>query len=106
MSPADVAFSHVSPVPWCSRHRHGYVRYLILHGSARHLIPDELSPARQCTATEVVFTGKNVAFEENFRKTMRTPDVAAGMIVDILLASTREKDGGEFHAVEGGRHPW
>ncbi|KAF8175096.1 hypothetical protein BJ912DRAFT_989020, partial [Pholiota molesta] len=56
--------------------------------------------------TEVVFTGKNVAFEENFRNTMRTPDVAAGMIVDILLASTREKDGGEFHAVEGGRHPW
>ncbi|KAF9473663.1 NAD(P)-binding protein [Pholiota conissans] len=36
----------------------------------------------------------------------QSPDVAAGMVVDIITASTREKDGGEYHNVEGGRYPW
>ncbi|KAF9471366.1 NAD(P)-binding protein [Pholiota conissans] len=37
---------------------------------------------------------------------IRTPDVVAGMMVDIIMASTREKDGGEYHNVQGGRYPW
>ncbi|KAF8193052.1 NAD(P)-binding protein [Pholiota molesta] len=34
------------------------------------------------------------------------PSAAAGKLVDIIAASTREKDGGQFHNIDDGRHPW
>ncbi|KAF8176061.1 NAD(P)-binding protein [Pholiota molesta] len=40
------------------------------------------------------------------RSIMRQPNVAADILVDIISASTREKDGGQFHSIEGGRHLW
>ncbi|KAF8188721.1 NAD(P)-binding protein [Pholiota molesta] len=41
-----------------------------------------------------------------FKTVMRSPAVAGGLLVDIIAASTREKDGGEFHSIEGGRYAW
>ncbi|KAF8193051.1 NAD(P)-binding protein [Pholiota molesta] len=35
-----------------------------------------------------------------------TPAAAASKLVDIITASTREKDGGQFHNSDDGRHPW
>jgi hypothetical protein len=35
-----------------------------------------------------------------------TPSAAASKLVDIIVASTREKDGGQFHNSDDGRHPW
>ncbi|KAF9474781.1 NAD(P)-binding protein, partial [Pholiota conissans] len=35
----------------------------------------------------------------------REPNVAAGILVDIIVASTREKDGGVFNNVEGTKYP-
>jgi hypothetical protein len=35
-----------------------------------------------------------------------TPAAAASKLVDIIVASTREKDGGQFHNSDDGRHPW
>ncbi|KAF9474953.1 NAD(P)-binding protein [Pholiota conissans] len=37
---------------------------------------------------------------------VRQPDEAATVLLDILDASTREKDGGQFHNIDLGRHPW
>lgn len=36
----------------------------------------------------------------------RTPEAAANLLVDIIRASTREKEGGQFVNIEGTRHPW
>ncbi|KAF9477303.1 NAD(P)-binding protein [Pholiota conissans] len=38
--------------------------------------------------------------------TLRQPDDVANSLVDIFAASTREKDGGQFHNIDGGRWPW
>ncbi|KAF9473262.1 NAD(P)-binding protein [Pholiota conissans] len=45
-------------------------------------------------------------FQEMLEEHMRQPDVVAGMLFDIFSTSTREKDGGQFHSVEGGILPW
>jgi hypothetical protein len=53
-----------------------------------------------------------VSFDESgqlaqmFDQIKRSPDAAAGFLVEIITTATREKDGGEFHSIEGGRHPW
>ncbi|KAF9473259.1 NAD(P)-binding protein [Pholiota conissans] len=44
--------------------------------------------------------------QEMLKNYLRQPDVVATMVFDILSASTRAKDGGQFHSVEGGIHPW
>ncbi|KAF8188722.1 NAD(P)-binding protein [Pholiota molesta] len=49
---------------------------------------------------------KNDVHSERLRKIIRQPDVAAGILVQIISTSTREKDGGQFHNIEGGRHLW
>ncbi|KAF9477301.1 NAD(P)-binding protein [Pholiota conissans] len=38
--------------------------------------------------------------------TLREPAEAASILVRIILESTREKDGGQFHNMEGGRYLW
>ncbi|KAF9482909.1 NAD(P)-binding protein [Pholiota conissans] len=53
-------------------------------------------------ATEKTGTMK-VVFE---KYPQRQPDEAARMLVTAITTSTREGDGGQFHNVEGGRHPW
>ncbi|KAF9473666.1 NAD(P)-binding protein [Pholiota conissans] len=45
-------------------------------------------------------------YQEMLEKHIRQPDVVASMLFNIFSASTREKDGGQFHSVEGGIHPW
>ncbi|KAF8196073.1 NAD(P)-binding protein [Pholiota molesta] len=53
-----------------------------------------------------------VSFDESgqlaqmFDQIKRSPEAAAGLLVGIITTATREKDGGEFHSIEGGRHPW
>ncbi|KAF8176062.1 NAD(P)-binding protein [Pholiota molesta] len=49
---------------------------------------------------------ENSKHSERLRRVMRQPNVAADILVDIFSASTREKDGGQFHNAEGGMHPW
>jgi hypothetical protein len=49
---------------------------------------------------------ENSKHSERLRRVMRQPSVAADILVDIFSASTREKDGGQFHNAEGGMHPW
>ncbi|KAF9473662.1 NAD(P)-binding protein [Pholiota conissans] len=44
--------------------------------------------------------------EEKVKQLTRTPDVAAEMLVEIIRASSREKEGGRFVTVEGKRFPW
>jgi hypothetical protein len=39
------------------------------------------------------------------RDNMRSPEVAANLLVEIITGSTRDKDGGEFHSIDRGRHP-
>ncbi|KAF8189067.1 hypothetical protein BJ912DRAFT_1106266, partial [Pholiota molesta] len=53
-----------------------------------------------------VFADKTGAIAELLKGILRTPNVAAGMVLDILWASTREKDGGQFHSIKDGRIPW
>ncbi|KAF8172738.1 NAD(P)-binding protein [Pholiota molesta] len=43
---------------------------------------------------------------QRLRSSMRQPNVAADIMVDIFITSTREKNGGQFLNVEGGTHPW
>ena len=43
---------------------------------------------------------------EVLKSICRPANVAASILIDIITASTREKDGGEFHNIDGGRHPW
>ncbi|KAF8164332.1 hypothetical protein BJ912DRAFT_1095799 [Pholiota molesta] len=45
------------------------------------------------------------AITEQLRNIMRSPEVAAGLLLDIISGSTREKDGGEFHSVCTTAHP-
>ncbi|KAF9473634.1 NAD(P)-binding protein [Pholiota conissans] len=45
-------------------------------------------------------------YQEMQKSYMHQPDVVAGMLFGIFSASMREKDGGQFHSVEGGIHPW
>ncbi|KAF9473672.1 NAD(P)-binding protein [Pholiota conissans] len=45
-------------------------------------------------------------FEEMIKEHIRQPDIVAGMLFNIFSASTREKDGGQFHSVEGGVYAW
>ncbi|KAF9478001.1 NAD(P)-binding protein [Pholiota conissans] len=37
---------------------------------------------------------------------LRSSGEVAKILIDIITASTREKDGGQFHNIDGGRHPW
>ncbi|KAF8188729.1 NAD(P)-binding protein [Pholiota molesta] len=53
-----------------------------------------------------VMLAENDTHSERLRRTMRQPNVTADILVDIISASTREKDGGQFHNIEGGRHQW
>ncbi|KAF8171706.1 NAD(P)-binding protein [Pholiota molesta] len=43
---------------------------------------------------------------QRMRSMMRQPNAAAGILVDLISTSTREKDGGQFHNIDGGRHRW
>ncbi|KAF9471368.1 NAD(P)-binding protein [Pholiota conissans] len=45
-------------------------------------------------------------YQEMLKNHIRQPDVVAGMLFNIFSTSTREKDGGQFHSVEGGVHAW
>ncbi|KAF8170562.1 hypothetical protein BJ912DRAFT_933226 [Pholiota molesta] len=58
------------------------------------------------TAQQVASFDASGQLAQFFKTVMRSPAVAAGLLVDIITASTREKDGGEFHSVDGGRYAW
>ncbi|KAF9479341.1 NAD(P)-binding protein [Pholiota conissans] len=49
-------------------------------------------------------TGKFKEVLESF--IIRLPDEVANILVDTVSESTREKDGGQFHSVDAGRHDW
>jgi hypothetical protein len=53
-----------------------------------------------------VMLAENDTHSERLRRTMRQPNVTADILVDIISVSTREKDGGQFHNIEDGRHQW
>ncbi|KAF9477682.1 NAD(P)-binding protein [Pholiota conissans] len=53
-----------------------------------------------------VNTDMGILDAEQVEKLTRTPTEAASLLVDIIRASTREKDGGTFVSIEGGKHPW
>ncbi|KAF9474782.1 NAD(P)-binding protein [Pholiota conissans] len=58
-------------------------------------------------AQESAAADKTGMTREVFKKfTLRKPDDAANVLVDIITASTREADGGQFHNIEGGRYTW
>ncbi|KAF9475362.1 NAD(P)-binding protein [Pholiota conissans] len=57
-------------------------------------------------AKGVIAADKTGMFEQMMKDRWRSPDAAANMLIDIIQASTREKDGGQFHTIEGKRHPW
>ncbi|KAF9471367.1 NAD(P)-binding protein [Pholiota conissans] len=58
-------------------------------------------------AHESATADKTGMMQEVFKKfTLRKPDVVANLLVDIIMASTREADGGQFHNIDGGRYPW
>ncbi|KAF9470557.1 NAD(P)-binding protein [Pholiota conissans] len=58
-------------------------------------------------AHESVATLGTSMMQEVFKKyTLRKPDHVANVLVDIIMASTREADGGQFHNIDGGRYPW
>jgi hypothetical protein len=49
---------------------------------------------------------KDDSHSQRLRSVMRQLDVGAGILYEIISTSTREKDGGQLHNIEGGRHQW
>ncbi|KAF8172899.1 NAD(P)-binding protein [Pholiota molesta] len=60
------------------------------------------------TETDMVkpLLATNDAMSDFLRSILGAPDVVADKLVNIVSTSTREKDGGQFSNIDGGRHPW
>ncbi|KAF9472157.1 NAD(P)-binding protein [Pholiota conissans] len=75
-----------------------------IHFENDWLIAYPQCPGAVDTDMGAVTTGQREEFVKHF--TLRQPHEAASILVGIIRESTREKDGGQFHNIDGGRYLW
>ncbi|KAF9474779.1 NAD(P)-binding protein [Pholiota conissans] len=64
-------------------------------------------PVHTDMSKSVLESDKSGAMSERAKSLKwHTADEAATLLMNVIEASTREGDGGQFHSETGGRHPW
>ncbi|KAF9474783.1 NAD(P)-binding protein [Pholiota conissans] len=101
-SPIDTSAYGMSKAAlnWVTRKIHYENDWLVAYPQCPGLVNTDM-------AKESVAADKSSLMGEVFKQlAQRQPAEAAELLVKLFTSSVRKEDGGQFHSVEGGRHPW